>query len=161
MSKTKVTIICVSIGAVGLIAAALIVVLGLNASRNQSYTPEPTQAAQSYEYQATQPPTEYYYPTEPAYIAPTEPPTTAPPATDAPVISNAGWAVEVWKEGNPAPIGVAFFTDYDKAVAWSKKPTGGWLRGSGAIPYNGDKAAYLKQFGDSDPSTFTPVEVRP
>ena len=37
----------------------------------------------------------------------------------------------------------------------------GWQRGSGPIPYNGDKTAYLKQFGESDPSTYTPVEIIP
>jgi hypothetical protein len=171
LSKTKVTLIGVSIGAVGLIAAALIVVFGLNASRGgqSNYAPDPTQPPQSQEYQATQPPTDYYtaapvYDTEPPTAPPavqTEPVYTAPPETAAPVISNAGWAVEVWKEGNPPPIGVAFFTDLAKAEAWAKNPTGGWQRGSGAIPYNGDKAAYIKQFGESDPSTAVPVEVRP
>ena len=172
MSKTKVVIISVAIGAVGLIAAALIVVFGLNNRQtpSQSYDPPPepqyTQA-QYYEPQQTAPSPVYY---EPAPTAPaaTMPPQTAPPATAAPVPitpdpapASGGWAVEVWKEGNPPPIGVAFFTDYDKALAWSKSPTQGWRAGSGPISYNGDKVAYLVQFGLSDPSTYNPVEITP
>ena len=161
MSKAKVVIISVSIGAVGLIAAALIVVLMLNKEqRPQPYTPEPEQPqytqAQYYEPQQTQPPA--YIPAEPA---PTMPPQTAPPATAVPAQSSGNWAVEVWKEGNPPPVGVAFFTDFAKAKAWAISPTQGWQRGSDPIPYNGDKIAYLVQFGLSDPSTYTPVEIIP
>ena len=167
MSKTKVVIISVAIGAVGLIAAALIVVFGLNNRQtpSQSYEPPPepqyTQA-QYYEPQQTDPPPVYY---EPAPTAPaaTMPPQTAPPApiTPDPAPASGGWAVEVWKEGNPPPIGVAFFDDFSKAKAWAIAPTQGWQRGSDPIPYNGDKVAYLVQFGLSDPSTYNPVEITP
>ena len=168
MSKAKVIIISVSIGAVGLIAAALIVVFMLNREpRPQAYTPEPEQPqytqAQYYEPQQTQPPA--YIPAEPA---PTMPPQTAPPATAVPITpdpapaqASGGWAVEVWKEGNPPPIGVAFFDDFAKAKAWAQAPTQGWQRGSDPIPYNGDKVAYLVQFAMSDPSTYNPVEIIP
>jgi hypothetical protein len=169
LDRKKLTILCVSIGAVGLIIAAVVIISSLAdgessvfrdlnvplVSAKQQYDPDPPQ---------TMPPTEpgYY---EPAPTAPpqTMPPQTAPPATapPAPVQSSGGWAVEVWKEGNPPPIGVAFFTDYDKAMAWSKAPTKGWQQGSGPISYSGDKAAYLWQFGESDPSTYTPVEIFP
>jgi len=171
LDKKKTTILCVSIGAVGLIIAAVVVVLSLTANREprpQGYTPKPPQQQYYTDPPQTAPPPVYYptepqpvyYPTEPAPTQPppTMPPETAPPATE-PAISY--WAVEVWKEGNPPPIGAAFFTDYDKALAWSKSPTKGWQRGSGPIPYNGDKAAYLRQFGESDPSTYTPVEITP
>ena len=168
MDKKKITILCVVIGAVGLIIAAVVVLSSLNDGQpilRDLEVPLVTQAPQQYytEPPQTQPPTEppvYYYPPEPV---PTAPPQTAPPATatPAPVQSSGGWAVEVWKEGNPPPIGVAFFTDYDRAMAWSKSPTKGWQQGSGPISYNGDKAAYLKQFGESDPSTYTPVEIIP
>jgi len=164
MSKAKVIIISVSIGAVGLIAAALIVVFALTREPPpQSYEPEQAQPQYSYQEppQQTEPPA--YIPTEPA---PTLPAATVPPATAAPVTPDpepvsGGWAVEVWKEGNPPPIGVAFFDDFAKAKAWSVAPTKGWQRGSGPIPYNGDKVAYLVQFGLSDPSTYTPVEIIP
>ena len=64
MDKKKVTIICVSIGAVGLIIAAVIVVLALTADREprpQGYTPE----QQQYYTDPPQTAPPVYYPTEP------------------------------------------------------------------------------------------------
>ena len=168
MDKKKVTIICVSIGAVGLIIAAVIVMVSLADRRPILRDLEVPLIPQTQQQYYTDPPQTYaptdplvYYIPEPAPTAPpqTMPPQTAPPATAAPV--SGGWAVEVWKEGNPPPIGVAFFTDFDKAKTWAISPTQGWKRGSDPIPYNGDKVAYLVQFGLSDPSTYNPVEITP
>ena len=170
MDKKKVTIICVSIGAVGLVIAALIIMISMadGPVRPPRLRHSPPQATQEQQYY-TDPPPQTYPPTdppvnytpEPAPTAPpqTMPPQTIPPATATPV--SGGWAVEVWKEGNPPPIGVAFFTDFDKAKAWAISPSQGWKRGSDPIPYNGDKVAYLVQFGLSDPSTYNPVEIIP
>ena len=44
---------------------------------------------------------------------------TVSPAPAAPTPVSSDWAVEVWKDGNPAPLGAAFFSDYNVALAWS------------------------------------------